>query len=87
MDEIITQEQKSRLYDLFEQEDARAEELSQYIDELHGRVALAEKVCYAANRYIKYINSPIALGWDELIDCLQKWTDAIIARRQQQPED
>lgn len=71
--ELITPQQKSKIFELFEKEDAIAEDLSQYAEELHKRVTLAEKVCWAARRYIAHINSPFAVAWDDLIDSLNKW--------------
>lgn len=37
------------------------------------RLDAAEKVCEAARTYIKYGNSPVCIGWDEMLDALSKW--------------
>lgn len=36
----------------------------------------ADKVAKAASLYVKHINSPLCIGWDDLIDALAAWKEA-----------
>lgn len=66
---------KQKVADLFEKSDELVEEQSAFIDELQAQLRTAEKVCYAAHMYVKNSNSPLCVGWDMLLDALQKWVD------------
>lgn len=43
---------------------------------LRERLKKAEKVCRAADAYVRYGNSPVAIGWDGLLDALGEWKGA-----------
>jgi hypothetical protein len=43
---------------------------------LRERLKMAEKVCRAADAYVRYGNSPVAIGWDGLLDALGEWKGA-----------
>ena len=46
------------------------------IADLQARLSAAEAVAEAASLYIKHINSPLCVGWDDLLDALQEWRKA-----------
>ena len=71
--ETVTPELKAKVAELFEQSSALAEEQSEFIEELQRRLRVAEKVCYAAHRYVKHGDSPVAVGWDMMLDALGAW--------------
>ncbi len=72
--EIVTPELKTKIAELFEQSSRLADEQAGFIEELQRRLSIAEKVCYAAHRYVRYGGSMVAVGWDLLLDALQEWT-------------
>lgn len=45
------------------------------IAHLRDRRMAAEKVARAARLYINHINSPLCIGWDDLIDALHEWQE------------
>jgi len=72
--EVITPELKAKIAEQFEKSSNIIEGQSAFVEELQRRLSLAEKVCYAANSYIRHINSPLAVGWDMLLGALKAWT-------------
>ena len=73
--EILTPKMREKIIANYEAQDKIIEEQSEYIEYLRKRLNLAEKVCYSAQLYIRSINSPLAVGWDMLLDALRKWKD------------
>lgn len=75
MNEIVTPELKAKIAKHLEKSSEIIEEQSEFIEELQRRLSLAEAVCRATDTYIRFGNSPIAVGWDQLIDTVQKWKE------------
>ena len=65
---------KDKLLKLFEEIDRQSDE---YIQELRQRLSLAEKVCYAANGYLKSKDNPLGrIYLDRLAEALEKWDNS-----------
>jgi len=67
-------EMKEKLLKLFEETDRQSEEQEAYIEELRQRLSLAEKVCYEANGFLKYGDSPLGRIYLENLEyAVKKW--------------
>ena len=71
--ETVTPELKAKIFEMFERHNKLTEEQSEFIEELQRRLRVAEKVCYAAHMYVKHGDSPVAVGWDMMLDALGAW--------------
>ena len=43
------------------------------VERLQHRLEAAEAVCKATTLYLKHIDSPVCIGWDDMIDALCEW--------------
>ena len=73
----IERELKEKLLKVFKETDRQAEEQEAYIQELRQRLYLAEKVCYEANEFLKYGDSPLGIVYlERLEDVIKKWDES-----------
>jgi len=61
------------LLDMLDKHVEEIVEQEQHIAKLQKQLETAEKVCKAANIYVKGGYSPVAIGWDEMIKALGEW--------------
>ena len=85
--EVVTPGLKAKIAEQFEKSDKIIDEQSEFIEALRRRLGIAEKVCYAAHRYVKYGDSMVAVGWDALLDALQEWAEEKAAQTSEAQND
>ena len=74
MNELLTPELKAKIADLFEQSNQLTEEQSEFIEQLHCKLTLAERVCYTAKGYLAHKDDPLGgVYLDHLKNTLQLW--------------
>lgn len=71
----ITDRMKAKIYDLFEQSNALAEQQAEEIEYLHRRLSAAEAVCFTASGLLRS-KPPLDTCYKDMLSAkLDRWSD------------